>query len=127
VGTPGHGFVRRSLSLRPAANISGTPLTRGCLDRARLSHEPTPNGWVLERSWSSERAHWTAATAPEGIDVGGATDEPFQRPNGRMIMANKDRNKGNVKKVGKTLKEKRSAKKAKAANTGASHIPSTGH
>jgi len=43
-----------------------------------------------------------------------------------MIMANKDSQKANTKKVGKTLKEKRSAKKAKAASAAASHIPSTG-
>jgi hypothetical protein len=47
--------------------------------------------------------------------------------NGHRIMANKDSQKANTKKVGKTLKEKRSAKKAKAADKGASHIPPTGH
>ena len=41
-------------------------------------------------------------------------------------MANKDNQKANTKKVGKTLKEKRSAKKAKAAGKATSHIPSTG-
>jgi hypothetical protein len=40
-------------------------------------------------------------------------------------MANKDSQKANTKKVGKSLKEKRSAKKAKAADKTASHIPPT--
>lgn len=44
-----------------------------------------------------------------------------------MIMANKDSQKANTKKVGKTLKEKRSAKKAKADGKSSSHIPPTGH
>jgi hypothetical protein len=44
-----------------------------------------------------------------------------------MIMANKDSQKGNVKKVGKSLKEKRAAKKAKAADKTISHIPPTNH
>jgi hypothetical protein len=42
-----------------------------------------------------------------------------------MIMANKDSQKGNVKKVGKSLKEKRAAKKAKAVDKTISHIPPT--
>ena len=42
-------------------------------------------------------------------------------------MANKDSQKANAKKAGKTLKEKRSAKKAKAADKTLSHIPPTGH
>jgi hypothetical protein len=42
-------------------------------------------------------------------------------------MANKDSQKANAKKAGKTLKEKRSAKKAKAAQKNVSHIPPTGH
>jgi hypothetical protein len=44
-----------------------------------------------------------------------------------MIMANKDSQKANVKKTGKSLKEKRAAKKAKVADKSASHIPPTGH
>jgi len=43
-------------------------------------------------------------------------------------MGNKDQQGGNAKKAGKTLKEKRAAKKIKSADkaTG-SHIPPTGH
>lgn len=43
-------------------------------------------------------------------------------------MGNKDRQSGNAKKAGKTLKEKRAAKKAKVATKSApSQIPATGH
>jgi hypothetical protein len=54
-------------------------------------------------------------------------DSPHHATNGRMIMANKDSQKANVKKTGKSLKEKRAAKKAKVADKSASHIPPTGH
>lgn len=42
-------------------------------------------------------------------------------------MANKTIQKVNEKKVGKTLKEKRAAKKAKHATKSTSLIPPTGH
>jgi hypothetical protein len=43
-------------------------------------------------------------------------------------MANKDSQRTNTKKAGKTLKEKRAVKKAKSADKQAtSHIPPTGH
>jgi len=53
---------------------------------------------------------------------------PYPMTNGQMIMGNKDSQGGNTKKAGKSLKEKRAAKKLKSADkaTG-SHIPPTGH
>jgi hypothetical protein len=58
-------------------------------------------------------------------DFADATNNRHGAKNGRQIMANKDSQKANTKKVGKTLKEKRSAKRAKAAGKAASHIPPT--
>jgi hypothetical protein len=60
-------------------------------------------------------------------DTRRSIDSPHHATNGQMIMANKDSQKANVKKTGKSLKEKRAAKKAKVADKSASHIPSTGH
>jgi hypothetical protein len=42
-------------------------------------------------------------------------------------MGNKSTQKVNTKKVGKTLKEKRSAKKSKSAAKSTSLVPPTGH
>lgn len=42
-------------------------------------------------------------------------------------MANKSNQKADTKKQGKSLKEKRAAKKAKVENKAASNIPQTGH
>jgi hypothetical protein len=42
-------------------------------------------------------------------------------------MANKSVQKANTKKPGKTLKEKRAAKKAKTVSKSSSLIPLTGH
>jgi len=60
-------------------------------------------------------------------DLRQAIATPHRSKDGRMIMANKDSQKSNTKKVGKSLKEKRAAKKAKAADKATSHIPPTGH
>lgn len=66
--------------------------------------------------------------AGHGAELPSATGRrPPHRDDWMTTMANKDNQKANTKKVGKTLKEKRSAKKAKAAGKATSHIPSTGH
>ncbi|MEH0841169.1 hypothetical protein V6U81_02090 [Micromonospora sp. CPCC 205711] len=44
----------------------------------------------------------------------------------RVVMADKSHQKSNLKKQGKTLKEKRASKKAKQADKSSS-IPPTGH
>jgi hypothetical protein len=92
---------------------------------------PKQRGPSVSRTWS--RVTTKLVTRPagfagvrEGADTRVATGQiATLSRNGRMIMANKDSQKGNVKKVGKSLKEKRAAKKAKVADKTISHIPPT--
>jgi hypothetical protein len=77
---------------------------------------------ATRQPWPIHRPDRTFADSEFACD-----DRPPPAQNGQRIMANKDSQKANTKKVGKTLKEKRSAKRAKAADKTASHIPPTNH
>lgn len=80
-----------------------------------------PFDWFLPTDGAPDLPKATICSLRRSID------SPHRATNGRTIMANKDSQKANVKKTGKSLKEKRAAKKAKVADKTASHIPPTGH
>ncbi len=57
---------------------------------------------------------------------GGRLAARSARDDWKVTMANKSNQKGEMKKQGRTLKEKRAIKKAKTAEKEASRIPQTG-